>query len=220
MKVSKPTLLLLFTFYLLKAEAQTVGVYGGTFHSGWLGYGINQNYTLGRSGGIFINSFLKGSFNPGLDLQFSENTHDLWAHRIYMSGYPYFSDNDTFHFTNITSYRSIADIKLNLEYTSPQEDTLVVAFGLQPGLAYLTDYLEFTNRNLPNIYLTGWVPSLGGCLTIRRNYVFGMPFQLFMNLSVQSYLNKKAGSKIDVPFHGTNPITIGYVKLGLAYRFN
>lgn len=194
-------------------KAQTIGVYGSTFMGNWASFNPRREYLLGPGAGIFANGFLKGKFNPGIDIQFTSSKNSITD--------GYIETDDTFHYTDIKYYNAITDIKLDLEFTSPQEDTIVICFSLQPGVAYLQDHLVFSNPDVTNQQLNNWVPSFGGSGTLRRNYVFGTPLQLFLSLSAQGYTIKPydiMSKNRTVAFQGQSTFVVGYIKLGFAYK--
>jgi hypothetical protein len=178
---------------------------------------------FGPAGGMIINGFLKGQFNPGIDIQFSKDVQKSNDYESSTRFYPFYNKIDTVYNSNIKTYNSITDIKLNFEFTSPQVDTISVAVGLQFGAAYLQDRIYFDNPDLPDFELKTWSPIYGAYGVIRRNYILGTPLQLFFSLSVQGYTIKNPVKKtgpITTVFEGANNLSIGYVKLGLAYKFN
>jgi hypothetical protein len=207
------SLLFFFLISFPQLKAQTVGAYGSTFMGNWSDVAIRREYLLGPGAGLFMNGFLKGKFNPGIDIQYTKIQNTLTN--------SYVEAGDTFYMSDVKYYNAITDIKLDLEFTSPQEDTIVICFGLQPGIAYLQDHLIFRNPNVANQQLNNWVPSFGGSGTLRRNYIFGTPLQLFLSLSAQGYMIKpydRSINKKTVAFQGQSSFVVGYIKLGLAYK--
>ncbi|RYD75025.1 MAG: hypothetical protein EOP53_17215 [Sphingobacteriales bacterium] len=105
----------------------------------------------------------------------------------------------------------------------PQIDTGCVGVGLQFGAAYLQDRIYFSNPDLTDFELSSWTPVYGAYGVIRRNYIMRTPLQLFFSLSVQGYSIKnpiKKTGPISTAFEGANNLGVGYIKLGLAYKFN
>ncbi|RYD83192.1 MAG: hypothetical protein EOP53_01515, partial [Sphingobacteriales bacterium] len=82
-------------------EAQTVGVYGGTFYSGWKPYFANREFILGQTGGLILNGILKGQFNPGIEIQFSKNYQISNNQKVITNLYPYFSSDYKAYYSDL-----------------------------------------------------------------------------------------------------------------------
>jgi hypothetical protein len=213
--------LLIIFFGFIKAEAQTVGFYSGTFFSGW-SPDLGRNYMFGPEMGVFANGFLKGKFNPGIDIQYTQHAQLIKNRGVEIKRYPYYTPSEKYITSDLQTFNAITDIKATFELTTPQDDTLVLAIGLQGGAADLQDKMQFSNPELTDFDLANWTPSYGVYGSIRRNYILGSPLQLSFTFHVQGYSLPQTGylkAPITKAFAGGNSLTVGYAKLGLAYKF-
>lgn len=211
-------ILLLYWILPLETEAQSIGPYSGfyftTHHTG------NQNdFDFGPIFGARSDFAKIKTIQLGIDAAHFSKTYNQLGN-FYEEVRNGTKDTTIFGYTSYSRQYRASSFLLEVYFSNPTDDTFGIAVGLKGGVTYFVHRAIYGNPIFIDVNNPQVVPSIGGGGRFFRNYLFGLPLQLFAAVDLCSlYVKMDPEGVIDYSRPQRYPLVTFQGKIGMAYRF-